>query len=230
MLRLLRNRSRLAKAGVAVALFATLGGVAYAAQTSPFIGAHGNINSCLPPGGGVPHVWKPGHHCSGGYVGLAFPTTGAASTGPTGTTGATGATSPSATTVDGQTVQKLLLKEPTPTSGTTSVTLYVNDGLTISADCDSAGNASLVATGPASADAELTISGDDSVGNGYFGSQTAALGPTSNAALGPAGSGESSFSYASSSGSVVSGQLGYQKANSFATYAGCAFFGEVTSG
>lgn len=230
MPRLLRKRSRLAKASAVVALFATMGGVAYAAESSPFVGPHGNINSCLPPNGGVPHVWKPGHGCSGGYVGLAFPTTGAAATGPTGTTGATGPSNPSATTVDGQTVSKLLLKEPTPSSGTTSATLYANDGLTITADCDSTGTASLVATGPASADSELTVSGDDSVGTGYFGSQTNALGPTSDIALGPAGSGESSFSYASSSGSVVSGQLGYQKASSFATYAGCAFFGEVASG
>ena len=129
---------------------------------------------------------------------------------------------PAATTVDGQTVTKLLLKLPTPTLTTSVATLYSANGLTILAECDTAGNASLAANGPASADAELTINGYDNAGSGPFGSQANALGPP--------GAGETSFSYASSSGQLVTGAIGYQKAPSFATQAGCAFFGTVVSG
>jgi hypothetical protein len=232
-MRLIPNsRSALVKIGAIAAGLTVLGGVAYAAEVSPFIGPRGNINSCVPPNGGVLHVWKPGHGCSGGYKALAFPTgaSPAGATGPTGTTGATGATNPSATTVDGQNVTKLNTRLATPASGSVSNAIVNNDGLTITAACTSAGVANLVATGPTSADSELTVSGFDSVGSGYFGSQTNALGPASNVALGPSGSGETTFSYESSAGQVISGQIGYQSANSFATYAGCAFFGEVTSG
>jgi hypothetical protein len=50
------------------------------------------------------------------------------------------------------------------------------------------------------------------------------------AALGPSSAGETSFSYANSSGQLVTGTIGYQKAMSFGSYVGCAFFGTVTSG
>src|SRR5580704_13986375 len=92
--RLIRPRY-LAVATVALAL---LGGGAYAlaASSSPFIGPHGNINTCVPTNGGEVNVWKPGHRCGSGRVGLAFPTVGApgatGATGASGTTGATGAT------------------------------------------------------------------------------------------------------------------------------------------
>jgi filamentous hemagglutinin family protein len=223
-------RSRVVGIGVIVSGLLVLGGAAYASGGSPFVGPHGNINSCLPPNGGVPHVWKPGHGCSGGYVGLAFPTTSATAgpTGATGMTGATGATNPSASTVNGQSVTKISGRLATPGSSTAALVLYDNDGLTITANCATNGSASLVATGPSSADSELTVSGFE--GAASFGSQTNALGASSNAALGPAGSGESTFSYETSAGQVVSGQIGYQAASSFATYAGCAFFGDVTSG
>ena len=223
------------------ALFVALGGVAYAAtgSSSPFVGPHGFINTCVPASGGEVNVWKPGHRCSGGRVGLAFPAAGptgasgasgaAGATGSTGATGATGPSNPDATTVDGISATKLLVRVPTPASGTTSQTLYNAGGLTILAECDSTGNASLVADGPASADAELTVSGYDSSG-AAFGSQTASLGSSSAAALGPAGSGEASFAYAASAGAVVDGTVGYQKAPSFGTVAGCAFFGTVSSG
>ena len=233
MRRLIRGRYLAAL----TALFVALGGVAYAASGSPFVGPHGNINTCVPPGGGGVNVWKPGHRCSGGRVGLAFPAipqTGATgATGATGTAGATGATGPSnpaATTVDGETVTKLSLKEPTPATGTTSLTLYGGSGLTILANCDSSGNASLQANGPASADSELTVSGFQDGGTGYYGSQTGTLGPASLVPLGPSDAGEASFSYASSSGAVVTGNIGYQKAPSFGNAAGCAFFGTVVSG
>src|ERR1700685_198594 len=73
-------------------LFVALGGGASAATTS-FVGPHGNINTCVPPSGGEVNVWKPGHSCSGGRVGLAFPAAGAhGATGATGVTGATGTT------------------------------------------------------------------------------------------------------------------------------------------
>jgi hypothetical protein len=236
MRRMIRNRFTFANIVAGTALFIALGGGAYAA-TSSFVGPHGNINTCVPPGGGGVNVWKPGHRCTGGRVGLAFPgnvlagATGAS--GPTGLTGATGATGPAnsaATTVDGQTVTKLSLKEPTPTTVTTSVTLYSGAGLTILAACDTTGNASLQANGPASADSELTVSGYQNGGTGYYGSQTNTLGPASLAALGPATSGEANFSYASSGGQVVTGNVGYQKAPSLGSFAGCAFFGTVVSG
>lgn len=236
MRRMIRTRFTFANIVAGTALFVALGGGAYAATTS-FVGPHGNINTCVPPAGGEVNVWKPGHRCTGGRVGLAFPgnvqagATG--STGPTGLTGATGATglpNPAATTVDGQTVTKLSLKEPTPTSGTTSVTLYSGAGLTILAACDSSGNASLQANGPASADSELTVSGYQNGGTGYYGSQTNTLGPASLAALGPASAGQATFSYASSAGQVVTGNIGYQKAPPLGSFAGCAFFGSVISG
>jgi hypothetical protein len=239
MRRTIRSRFTFANIVAGTALFVALGGGAYAA-TSSFIGPHGYINTCVPPGGGGVNVWKPGHRCTGGRVGLAFPANAQAgatgstgSTGPTGLTGATGATgqaNPAATTVDGQTVTKLQLKEPTPTSATTSVTLYSGSGLTILANCDTSGNASLQANGPASADSDLTVSGYQNGGTGYYGSQTNTLGPASLAALGPANAGEAAFSYASSGGQVVTGNIGYQKAPSLGGFAGCAFFGTVISG
>jgi len=237
MRRLIRPRLTVTKAALALGLFLAIGGVAYGASGSVFIGPHGMINTCVPPKGGEVNVWTPGHHCSGGRVALAWPAraqNGAAGpagpAGATGSTGATGPANPAATTVDGETVTKLLLKEPTPASGTTSATLYTADGLTILAACDHTGTASLQANGPVSADSELTVSGFEGTGSGSFGSQTNALGPASLAPLGPAGSGETSFSYASSAGQVISGQIGYQAAPSLGTAAGCAFFGVVTSG
>jgi hypothetical protein len=220
------TRARALKLGAGVTLFAGIAGGAYAAGSSAFIATNGAITSCLPPRGGALHVWLPGHRCSGGWVQLNWNAVGA--TGATGATGAAGPVNPSATTVDGQTVSKLLLKVPTPGSGTTTSTLYSGSGLTILAECDSSGNASLVANGPSSNDSELTVSGDST--GGSFGSQTDNLGSSSNATLGPASSGEASFSYASSSGTVLTGSIGYQKTGSFGGYAGCAFFGDITSG
>lgn len=226
-MRAVRVHSRTAKVLAATALCLGAGSAAYAATTgSQFVGSGGSITSCLPPRGGVVHIWLPGHHCSGGWVQLNWGAVGA--TGPAGATGPSGPPNPSATTVDGQTLSKLLLKVPTPGSGTTTLTLYSGDGLTVLAECDSSGNASLVANGPSSNDSELTVSGEDTAGT--FGSQTNDLGASSNALLGPASSGQASFSYASSSGTVLSGSIGYQKASSFGSYAGCAFFGDITSG
>ena len=235
MRRLIRSRLTVTNVAVALGLFLAIGGVAYAAGGSSFIGPHGMINTCVPPRGGEVNVWTPGHRCSGGRVPLAWPgraQNGAAgpagTTGASGATGATGPTNPAATTVDGETVTKLLLKEPTPASGTTSIALYSADGLTILAACDHTGTASLQANGPASADSELTVNGFQ--GGASFGSQTHALGPASVAPLGPAGSGETSFSYADTAGQVISGQIGYQAAPSLGTSPGCAFFGVVASG
>ena len=234
MRRLIRSRLTVTKAALALGLFLAIGGVAYAASGSAFIGPHGMINTCVPPSGGGVNVWKPGHRCSGGRVALTWPAraqNGAAGpAGATGATGATGPTNPAATTVDGESVTKLLLKEPTPTSGSASATLYTADGLTILAACDHTGTASLQANGPASADSELTVNGFEGTGSGSFGSQTNALGPASLAPLGPSGSGETSFSYANSAGQVISGQIGYQAAPSLGTSPGCAFFGVVASG
>jgi hypothetical protein len=217
------------------ALFAALGGVAYAASGGTFVGGDGSIGGCAPPGGGQVHIWRPGHGCSGGWLSVSFAGNGAkGASGPTGATGATGLpgatgpANPDATTVNGQTVTKLLLKVPTPTASTSVASLYSASGLTILAECDTAGNASLAANGPASADSQLTVNGYDNVGS--FGSQTSVLGPASVAALGPAGAGDASFSYANSSGQTVTGTIGYQKAPSAGTYAGCTFVGTVISG
>ena len=95
MRRTIRSRFTFANIVAGTALFVALGGGAYAA-TSSFVGLHGNINTCVPPAGGEVNVWKPGHRCTGGRVGLAFPVNAqpgaTGSTGPTGLTGATGAT------------------------------------------------------------------------------------------------------------------------------------------
>ena len=232
MRRIFRVRSTAAKLALGGALFAALGGVAYAATSSSFVGTNGAITGCAQKNGGQVHIWKPGHGCSGGWVSVTFAANGTAgpagAAGATGATGATGPANPAATTVDGQTVTKLLLKEPTPTSGTSTATLYSTDGLTILANCDSSGNASLQANGPASADSELTVSGRDNTAS--FGSQTSTLGASSLAALGAANAGETAFSYASASGQTVTGNIGYQNATSFGSYAGCGFFGTVVSG
>ncbi|MGH2852529.1 MAG: hypothetical protein ACRDLP_18175 [Solirubrobacteraceae bacterium] len=218
------------------ALFAALGGVAFAATSSGFVDSSSHINACLPPRGGQVHVWHPGHSCTGGWQALQFPAT--AEVGPGGPKGATGATgpqgtagpaNPDATTVDGQTVTKLALKEATPGSSTTVQTLYSSGGLTILALCNSAGNASIEANGPASADSELTIAGVDN-GATPFGSQTNTLGATTFASFGPGGSGQATFSYSASAGSVITGTIGYQGAPSFGAFNGCSFFGTVTSG
>lgn len=241
MRRLIGSHRTIIKATLALTAFlAVAGGVAYAASSSALVGPHGMINSCVSPRGGEVNVWKPGHHCSGGRVDLSWPARATSGTagpagaagpaGPTGATGATGPANPAATTVDGETVTKLALKQATPATGSSSQTLYSADGLTVVAVCDHTGNASLQANGPASADSQLTVSGFEGSGSGAFGSQTATLGPASQAQLGPSGSGETTFSYANAAGQIISGQIGYAAAPSAGTFAGCGFSGVVTSG
>ncbi|HEY1777465.1 MAG TPA: hypothetical protein VGG41_15005 [Solirubrobacteraceae bacterium] len=240
MRRLIRPRITASRAALTLALFLAIGGVAYGASGNSLIGPHGNLNSCVPRNGGEVNLWKPGHHCSGGRVSLSWPArarNGApgapgapGATGTTGATGATGPSNPAATTVDGETVSKLALRETTPGSGTTSQTLYSADGLTILALCDSTGAASLAANGPASADSALTVSGFHGTGSGAYGSQTSTLGPTSQAPLGPSGAGEATFSYANAAGQVISGQIGYESAPTYGNFAGCGFHGVLTSG
>jgi hypothetical protein len=232
MRKILRGRSIATKLVVAGAVFAALGGVAYAAGSGPFVGSGGAITACAQANGGQVHIWKPGHHCSGGWVGVAFAASGQAGpagpAGAAGATGATGATSTAATTIGGQTVTKLALKDPTPGSGSSTGTLYSGSGLTIVAVCDSSGHASLQASGPSSADAQLTVSGYDS-GPAAFGSQTATLGPGLGL-VAPANSGEMSFTYVNGSGQTVSGNIGYQQAPSAGGFAGCSYYGEVIAG
>lgn len=215
-------RSTLVKVIAGAVLLSALGGVAYAASASTFVATNGTITSCLPPNGGALHVWKPGHRCSGGWANLNF-----AANGPTGLTGATGAANPNATAVDGQSVSKLTLKQPTPTSSTSITTIPGAGGLTLLAECDTAGNASIYATGPASGDSELAVSGRDVTGS--YGSQTATLGSTAVQIARP-GTGEISLSYGASAGQVEIANIGYQSAPSFGAFAGCGFFGELTSG
>jgi hypothetical protein len=232
MKRILSGRSLVTKVVAVGVAFAAVGGVAYAASSNAFVASDGSITGCAPANGGQVHIWKPGHRCTGGWVGVAFAANGAVGpagpAGPAGPTGATGPANTAATTVDGQTVTKLALKEPTPGSGSATGTLYAANGLTILAVCDSSGNASLQANGPASADAQLTVSGNDN--SGAFGSQTATLGATSLAPLGAGNAGETSFTYVNNSGVTVSGNIGYEKASSVGGFAGCSFYGEVISG
>ncbi len=214
-------------------LVVALAGGGYAlAAGSGFVGRHGNINACVPRKGGAVNVWKPGHHCSSGSVSLAFPTTGhAGPTGPpgaqgtTGATGATGPSNPSAVTVDGETVTKIFFKVPTQAS-LTNTTLFSGDGLTLIGQCDNAGNPTVQATGPATSDSEIAWTDTTTVTSG---GQVTNLGTTmTQLALGPA---NTSFSYASSAGQVVTGQIGDTKTPGFgASLNGCAFFGTVTSG
>jgi hypothetical protein len=222
MRRLFSVRSTLAKLLAGAVLLTALGGVAYAASASTFVATNDTITSCLPPNGGQLHVWKPGHQCSGGWANLTF-----AANGPTGATGATGGANPNATTIDGQTVTKLDVKQPTPSSSTSITTIPGAGGLTLLAECDTSGNASIDATGPASGDSELTVSGRD--GTGSYGSQTATLGSSAVQIARP-GTGEISLSYASNAGQVEIANIGYQSAPSFNGFAGCGFFGELTSG
>jgi hypothetical protein len=227
---MVQRRFTLANALAGVAVFIALGGGAYAASGSSLIGAGGTINGCVAKHGGTLKVAKPGRKCPKGTSKLAFNTAGTiGETGATGPTGAAGAPNPSATTVDGETVTKLFLKEPTPLSSMTILPLGPSiDGLTILAECDNGGNATLVANGPASADSELTFNGR--YNSTAFGLQFNNLGAASDVMIGPPQTGEVSFSYGSSAGQVVSGQLGWASAPSLGSFSGCSFFGTVTSG
>jgi len=215
----------------AVAVFIALSGGAYAASTSSLVGSGGVITGCVSKKGGTLKVAKTGHGCPKGKVALPFDQRGPVGpAGPTGPTGTAGAPNPSATTVDGETVTKLFLKEPTPPLSMTILPLVNGtNGLTIDADCDNGGNASLVANGPASDDGDLTFS-DWNEGGSNGGGDVYNLGPMSAQMLGNGGYGYVSFSYTSSSGGVVSGEIGYQKSPSLGTFNGCAFFGTVISG
>ena len=216
-----------------VGAFAIAGGVAYGATTTSnaLINAQGNILACTHPGGGKWHIWPAGHVCTGSWQAVTVAAT--AKAGATGAKGATGPAGPvgpvnaTASSVNGLTPGKLSLRIPKPTTSTATATLYGADGLTILAGCTSSGTATLQANGPAAADAGLTVVGYDSGGN--YGSQTTTLGPTSAAALGPAGSGSVTFEYTDAAGQIVTGKLGYLGAPSVGAYAGCSFFGKVVT-
>lgn len=213
--------------------FALAGGAAYAATTTSnsLIDTQGNILACTHPGGGKWHIWPTGHVCSGGWQAVTFAATAkAGATGPKGATGATGPVGPvnaEASSVNGLTPGKLSLRIPKPATGSATATLYSADGLTILAGCTSSGTATLAANGPATADAGFTVIGYDAAGN--YGSQTATLGPTSNAPLGPAGSGSATFEYTDTAGRVVTGKVGYLGAPSVGAFSGCSFFGKVVT-
>ncbi len=212
--------------GLGVLAVALAGGTYALAAGNGFVGPHGNINACVPRKGGEVTVWKPGHHCSRGGVSLAFARTGQRGpSGPRGATGATGASNPSAVTVDNETVTKIFFKVPTQASPT-NTTLFSGDGLTLIGQCDNAGNPTVQATGPATDDAEITWTDTTTVTGG---GQVTTLGTTmTQLALGPA---STAFSYASSAGQVVTGQIGDTKTPGFGeSLNGCAFFGTVTSG
>jgi hypothetical protein len=223
-----------------VAVFVALGGGAYAATSGLLVGRGGVITGCVARNGGPLRVVKAGRKCPRGTVRLSFNQQGQpgkngkngangknGKDGAVGKTGPAGLPNPNATTVDGQTVTKLMLREPTPVSSMASRTLFSGGGLTILAQCDNAGNARLIANGPASSNAELTSSGWDNVSG--FGHQNRALGPLSADSLSGGNSGQVSFSYSSSDGHVVTGNVGFQTAPSFGTLAECAFFGSVIS-
>jgi len=229
-------RSSLTTANIVAwtALFVALGGGAFAATGGSFVSGSGALHGCIAKRGGALSIVRRGRRCQKRTISLVFGATGrTGATGPTGATGQTGPPgpagqpNPSATTVNGETVTKLYLKEPTPAATMTTQTLYSQDGLTILAQCDNAGNADLEANGPASADSALAVSGY--YGSGPFGSETNSLGPSTFASLGPPNGGHASFSYENAQGQVITGDLGYAKAP-VGSFNGCTFFGVVTSG
>ena len=79
-----------------LALFAALGGGAYAATGGTFAaGASGAIKGCVPGHGGTLRVVKPGNRCPKGTVALTFNAKGrTGSPGPRGGLGATGPQGP----------------------------------------------------------------------------------------------------------------------------------------
>ena len=79
-----------------LALFAALGGGAYAATGGTFAaGGDGAIKGCLPRRGGTLKVVKPGNRCPKGTVALTFNAKGrAGSPGPQGRAGPTGPRGP----------------------------------------------------------------------------------------------------------------------------------------
>jgi len=216
--------------GVLVA-FALAGGVAYAASTSALIGANGNLSACAPKHGGTLSVVRPGHRCSHGKVALSLATSATVGpAGPTGPSGATGPSNASATTVDGETLTKVFFKVPTPASSMATVTLFSGSGLTILGQCDNGGNAMVVANGPSSNDSDLEVGNFNNSGAPVSGSQTRNLGPSSAVAIGSPSAGQGTFTYASASGAVVTGSIGYEKAPALGSFNGCVFEGTVTSG
>ena len=211
-------------------VFSIAGGVAYGATTSSnsLINAQGNILACTHPGGGKWHIWPAGHVCSGGWQAVTFAATAkAGATGPRGATGPAGPVNAAASSVNGVTPDKLSLRIPTPATGASTATLYSADGLTILAGCSSSGSATLEANGPAAADAGLTVVGYDSTGN--YGSQT-----LRSDRHRPHRSVQRVLDRLRSStpipaGQIVTGKLGYLGAPSVGVYAGCSFFGKVTT-
>ena len=92
MLSKLRPRTTYAYVIVAVALFAALGGGAYAMN---FIGADGTINGCVSKKNGALRVLKPGKKCSRKATALTWNERGPkGATGAQGSTGAQGTTGP----------------------------------------------------------------------------------------------------------------------------------------
>jgi len=179
--------------------------------------ARRNITSCLPPRGGQVHIWLPG---------TTAPRLGAAQLGAVGHRPAVRRCDRS-----GQSVGHTVTVRPSRVHAQGADAAPVRDldalqreRLTILAECDSSGNASLVANGPSSNDSELTVSGEsnggtfarsDNLGLEQRDARTAASGhrrsPTRAARARPDGS------------------IGYQKASS-SDLRGCAFFGDLISG
>lgn len=223
----IERRAALACAGAA--LLIALGGGAYVASGAPPISG-GAVTGCVAKHGGTLRVVRRGRHCPRGTVRVTLGTSGApGGRGPTGPTGPAGPPNPDAKTVGGETVTKLFLKEPTPATTMAIKTLFSGAGLVITGDCDNAGNASLVANGPASADADLSYLGATD-GFPSFKGQVNALGPASNITLGSPHSGEVTFAYAAAGGQTVTGTIGWQTAPSLGAFNGCAFFGTAISG
>jgi hypothetical protein len=83
-----------------LALFIALGGGAYAAAGSPFVGSSGAISGCVKTKGGPLTIVKAGRKCPKGTVSLVLNTKGA--TGPQGATGATGAAGATGTGTKGE--------------------------------------------------------------------------------------------------------------------------------
>jgi hypothetical protein len=147
--------------------------------------------------------------------------------GNQGIQGNPGAPNPSATTVDGQTVDKIfanMLPSATPVPGS----IFARDGLTLTADCDSSNHLGLFAqvTDPNS---ELNFSGNN--GSAFFEQEDESPG-TSIINLfttdpGP-NQGDLSLAYANTAGQTVSIKIGFDYDGAF-TGNNCGVWGTATS-
>ena len=140
------------------------------------------------------------------------------------------ASADNATTVGGQTVQKIAWVVPKNTPATT---IFNQVGLVITGSCNASGEIAVAAT-PTGEEAEFQLFGNE--GNAFFNSENSSFtGPTSlvngsgNTPAKKEGGG--SFAYGTASGHVATMTYGFDFASSFhLKNPGCGFFGQIIYG